>query len=74
MIIREDIQEAILKRMNNPIIIPSSVHELLILDTVETDVDYMSAMIMSVNESSLDPIDILSDHPYVLTNGEFKSL
>ena len=44
-------------------LIPSSIHEWIVL-TVKTDYNMLSEMIQDVNETQLNEIDILSDHPY----------
>ncbi len=45
-------------------IIPSSVHEVLILPGTEVDHFHLDEMIESVNELELQTTDILSDHAY----------
>lgn len=47
------------------IILPSSVHEVIILPiTEETDLNILSNMVVEVNETQVDPIDRLSDNVY----------
>lgn len=48
------------------IILPSSVHELIILpcDEAECDLEECSEMVKEVNETLLSTEDILSDHAY----------
>lgn len=46
-------------------IIPSSVHEVILIPGVEWDRDKMDKMVVEVNENELDPVEILSDHVYV---------
>lgn len=45
-------------------ILPSSIHEVIVVPAdLGSEMD-LSALISSVNESELDPDEILSDHPY----------
>lgn len=47
-------------------IIPSSVHEVIILKVVDNmDVNDLKSMIGTVNTEQLEAKDILSDHPYI---------
>ena len=47
-------------------IIPSSVHEVIILTVVDNmDVNDLKSMIGTVNTEQLEAKDILSDHPYI---------
>ena len=49
------------------IILPSSIHEVLILATDENDrqnLDHYTAMVKEVNASQLQDEEILSDHAY----------
>lgn len=48
------------------IIVPSSVHEVLLLPDVNVDLDYIAAMIAEVNTSQVAPEDVLSWQPYRL--------
>lgn len=51
--------------------IPSSVHEVLLLEpNDEMDPEYMTEMIREVNASQLRPEEVLSDHPYRIKNGK----
>lgn len=45
-------------------IIPSSLHEILLVVAPEADESSLNDMIQSVNASELDPFDVLSDHAY----------
>lgn len=54
------------------IVIPSSVHELIIIDETETgsgdfDINEMNEIISEINETQLQRDDILSNHCYRLT-------
>ena len=53
------------KYEKNFYIIPSSIHELILLDdTDDMDVGMVNQMIREVNESQLSPEEVLSDHCY----------
>lgn len=45
-------------------IIPSSLHEILLVVAPEADESSLNDMIQSVNSTELDPFDVLSDHAY----------
>lgn len=48
------------------VIIPSSIHEVIILKVENTtNVDDLKEMIGDVNNTELDPKEVLSDHPYI---------
>ncbi len=58
-------------------VIPASVHELILLP--KAAVDPMQAMglgnmIRDVNCSTLEDVDILSDHPYLIVNGVVEAV
>lgn len=46
-------------------IIPSSIHEIILISGVEWDRDEINEMIHEVNKTQLDPAEILSDHVYI---------
>ncbi len=49
----------------NFFVIPSSVHEvLLIKETREEEEDFLNRMVREVNESQVEPEEVLSDHVY----------
>lgn len=50
---------------NGYYVIPSSVHEMLVLNMDYTDEDTITGIIRDVNANVLDPKDYLSDHAYV---------
>lgn len=51
---------------NGYYIIPSSIHEMLVLPMeFEADPENLKGIIGEVNESVLDAVDYLSDHPYI---------
>ena len=67
-IIDEDaIREFSEKFESNVVAIPSSIHEFLLIPESLNDGDYekLEAMIKDVNETVVDPEDILSDHLYL---------
>lgn len=45
-------------------LIPSSIHEMIVLPKGEVDMDGFNDFIKTVNSDVLDPEDILSDHYY----------
>ena len=49
------------------IIIPSSIHEVIILP-MSAGTDGLTSMIGSVNLEQLDPRDVLSNHPYIYSS------
>ena len=59
------------------IIIPSSIHEVIIVPISDDimDINEYSKMIQEVNTSEVDSKEVLSDHPYLYTkNNGFKSI
>ena len=57
----------------NYYILPSSVHELLILpERGELEVEELNKMVKDINECELDPEDVLSDHCYKYLADEKK--
>lgn len=46
-------------------IIPSSIHEIILISGGEWDRDELNEMIHEVNGTQLDPVEILSDHVYI---------
>lgn len=58
-------------------IIPSSVHEVLLLkETEEEDPDYLNRMVRYVNEQQVLPEEVLANHVYrySVTEGELRSI
>lgn len=45
-------------------ILPSSIHEVLIIDAITEDVDYLINMVREINEGFVAPEDRLSDNVY----------
>ena len=60
---KEVLEEAVAEET---IIIPSSVHEVLVLPAYLGDRDSMAALIQEVNSTVVSPEEILSDRPYQL--------
>ncbi len=55
----------------NYYVIPSSVHEVLILkETEEEDVGYLNCMVQTVNKQKVIPEEVLSDHVYYFSAEE----
>ena len=53
-------------------ILPSSVHEVLLVKADDGSAKELANLIQSVNSTELVPSDILSDHPYLYTMGSNK--
>ena len=53
-------------------IIPSSVHELIIISSECGDFDSLSTMIREVNETAVGREEVLADHPYYYNASEEK--
>ena len=64
--------ELFAKYGNSARILPSSIHEVIVVTNNLTDDDDLAAMIMSVNETELNPEDVLSNHPYKYIDGMIK--
>lgn len=54
------------------IILPSSVHEIIVLPYNDEDVYALKDMVIEVNKSSLDNEDFLSDSVYLYKRNEEK--
>ena len=52
------------KAEDDLVIIPSSVHEILIYPNSQVEKEMINEMIVSVNEEAVDEKDVLSDHTY----------
>lgn len=74
-ILYDNVLEAFSRKMNSNIyIIPSSVHEVILVPEEEgISGKQITAMIQDVNKNELDPTDVLSDHVYYY-NSEKKSI
>lgn len=57
---------------SNLFIIPSSIHEVLLLPQIEGEEARFEEMIFDVNRNELDPQEVLSDHLYVYDRAEKK--
>ena len=70
-ILNADMQKEILRRYGECIVIPSSIHEVILLPTESEygslDADFLATQIKEVNETEVAPEEILSDHAYLLT-------
>ena len=50
------------------VVIPSSIHECLVLPEVEMmDINAITNMVISVNASTVDPVEQLADRAYIIT-------
>ena len=70
MILNKGIMDSVLDRAGRDvIIIPSSIHEVIIVPIPEESIDASeyAKMIQDVNKSQLSPNEILSDHAYLYT-------
>ncbi len=56
----------------NLIILPSSIHEAIVIpmDTSTMDLNELSMMVKSINSEVVSKTDVLSDHPYVYSKDE----
>ncbi len=46
-------------------IIPSSIHEVILVPGIDWEKEKVNEMIVDVNDHELDPVEILSDHVYI---------
>ncbi len=46
-------------------IIPSSIHELLVISLKEVKMEWIISTIREVNATEVDPKEVLADHPYI---------
>lgn len=55
-------------------IIPSSIHEVILIPDIQCSLETINDLIKDVNRRQLDPVEILSDHAYVyrLETGEIE--
>lgn len=55
-------------------IIPSSIHEVILIPDIKCSLETINDLIKDVNRRQLDPVEILSDHAYVyrLETGEIE--
>jgi len=70
LILSDSIMKTIREKIGRDfVIIPSSIHEVIILPIPEDSMDMgdLTEMINSVNSSSLESTDVLSNHPYLYT-------
>lgn len=52
------------------VMIPSSVHEFLVIPKNKADMEEINNMIRGINEIQLAPGEVLSDHAYILEDGK----
>ena len=65
VILYEGLLKTLAERFENDFwIIPSSVHETLLLLSAEENKEALNKMVQEVNETQLEPEDVLSDHVY----------
>ena len=50
-------------------IIPSSIHEVIVIPQNDSDVDGLTEMIQDINRSVVDQREVLSNHPYSYSKG-----
>ena len=55
---------------NDVYIIPSSIHEVILIPGHDLDIDHINEMIREVNQSQVDPIEVLSDHVYCYSRSD----
>lgn len=69
MMLRESLLKELTEKFNSDlVIIPSSIHELLLVPTNDSyvfDKDMFDNMVREVNESQVNSVEILSDHIYM---------
>ena len=65
----------IFKDMGNDItILPSSVHEVIVLLDNDIENNELVNMITGINNTEVIPEEVLSNHPYIYSNGEIKGV
>ena len=78
MILNNEVLSNIREKLNRDfIIIPSSIHEVLIVPISDDimDINEYSKKIQKINASEVNSEEVLSDHPYLYTkNNGFKSI
>lgn len=74
MVLRPDVQQELMNRFDGDlIVIPSSVHELLLIPANEADesmVAGLNMMIQTVNDTEVSPEEVLGDEYFVLQRTE----
>lgn len=60
------------KHQSDVYIIPSSIHEVILLPEKDLEIDGFNQMIAEVNRKELDPTEVLSDHMYMYSRSEDK--
>lgn len=51
-------------------IIPSSIHEVILIPGTHWEKEKINEMIMEVNKNELDPVEVLSDHVYIFNRDD----
>lgn len=65
-VLYKDLLKGFADRMESDFyILPSSVHEMILIPLFTDDVESLSKMVKEVNATQLKPEDVLSDHAYV---------
>lgn len=59
---------------NDARILPSSIHEVIVIENSQIEDNSLVEMIMLVNETELNPEEILSNHPYRYEDGIIKGV
>ena len=52
------------------VVLPSSIHECIVVSLTDVDVDYCVKMVREVNRECVEPEDWLSDNIYIFNGGE----
>jgi hypothetical protein len=67
-------EAADMMKCDNIVILPSSIHEIMLLPYEEgnIDLDGLTETIREVNESSVEAEEVLSDHPYLYSREQDK--
>lgn len=60
------------KGIKDAIILPSSIHEIIITPRMEQSDDAINAMIHEVNTTQVAPEEVLSDHYYYIVDGKIE--
>lgn len=73
MLYPEVLERHAVSRNSDLLILPSSVHEILVMDYNENEsLENFADMIQMINTTEVDDQDVLSDHPYFYKKGSMK--